>query len=132
MTSEQIQQATAYLEERFGLDALWLFGSEARGAATSESDLDLGALFSVRPAPEEVLDAAAELAARLGREVDLVDLDRGSPILAMQVLRHGRLMVDRNPRHRHAFFSRTVSMYEDLKIIRRPMEQALLLRFARG
>lgn len=132
MTSEQLQQAAAYLEERFGLDALWLFGSEARGEVTAESDVDLAALFSIRSRPEDVLDAAAEMATRLGREVDLVDLERASPILAMQVLRHGELVVDHGPRHRHAFFSRTVSMYEDLKIVRRPMEQALFRRFGSG
>jgi len=30
-----------------------------------------------------------------------VDLERASPIVAMQVLRHGRLLVDANPRRRH-------------------------------
>ncbi len=130
--SEQIRQAQAYLEERSGLDTLWVYGSEARGTATRHSDLDLAGLFRRHPAPEEVVEAAAELTMRLGRQVDLVDLDRASPVLAMQVLRYGRLLVDRNPLRRHAFFSRTVSRYEDLKIIRRPAEQALFRRFAGG
>ena len=129
---EQIRQAQSYLEVRFGLDVLGVYGSEARGTAKRRSDFDLAGLFRGRPAPEDVLDTAAELAGRLGRDVDLVDLDRASPILAMQVLRHGRLLVDRNLRRRHAFFSRTVSLYEDLKIVRRPIEQALYRRFAGG
>jgi hypothetical protein len=79
-----------------------------------------------------VLDAAAELSQRLGREVDVVDLDRASPILAMQVLRNGRLVLDASPPHRHDHFARTVNRYEDLKIIRRPMEQGLYRRFAGG
>jgi predicted nucleotidyltransferase len=129
---EQIRQAQSYLKVRFGLDVLWVYGSVAKGTAERRSDLDLAALFRGRPAPEDVLDAAAELGGRLGREVDLVDLDRASPILAMQVLRHGRLLVDRNPPRRHVFFARTVSLYEDLKIVRRPVEEALYRRFAGG
>jgi hypothetical protein len=38
-----------------------------------------------------------EAEALLGRAVDLVDLDQASPILAYQVLEHGRLLVDRDP-----------------------------------
>lgn len=129
---EQIRKVQSYLEVRFGLDALWVYGSAATGTAGPRSDLDLAGLFRGRPAPEDVLDAAAELAGHLGRDVDLVDLDRATPILAMQVLRHGRLLVDHSPRRRHAFFSRTVSLYEDLKIVRRPLEQALYRRFAGG
>jgi predicted nucleotidyltransferase len=129
---DQIRQAQAYLDQRFGLDALWVYGSEAKGTAGPRSDLDLGALFVRAAAPADLLDAAAELSVRLGRDVDVVDLDRASPILAMQVLRHGRLVNDANPRRRHDHFARTLSRYEDVKIIRRPMEEALYRRFAGG
>lgn len=128
----QIRDAEAYLNERFGLDALWVYGSEAKGTAGPTSDLDLGALFAQPPAPADLLDAAAELSLRLHRDVDLVDLDRVSPILAMQVLRHGRLLLDAEPGRRHDHFARTVHRYEDLKTIRRPMERALYRRFAGG
>jgi hypothetical protein len=84
------------------------------------------------PSPLELLAIQAELGEALGVEVDLIDLDRTSPILAMQVLQHGRLLVDRDPRHRTAFFARTISMYEDLKIVRRGAEQALLQRVSGG
>jgi predicted nucleotidyltransferase len=130
--ADQIRQAQAYLDERFGLDALWVYGSEAQGTAGPGSDLDLGGLFARAPRAVDVLDAAAELSQRLGREVDVVDLDRASPILAMQVLRNGRLVLDASPPHRHDHFARTVNRYEDLKIIRRPMEQGLYRRFAGG
>lgn len=126
------ERAVAFLDARIALDTLWLYGSEARGTAGATSDLDLGALFQGRPSPLAVLELRGALEAELGREVDLVDLDAASPFLAMQVLRHGRLVVDRNPRRRHAFFARTVSMYEDLKILRREAERALLQRVAHG
>ena len=127
-----VERAIRWLDERFGVETLWLFGSEAKGTATAESDLDLAALFLRPPTPLERIEAAADLGSFLGREVDLIDLDRTTPILAMQVLRHGRLLVDRHPTRRAAFFGRTISMYEDLKIVRRGAEQALLQRMAAG
>ncbi len=128
----KLERAVEWLDRSFGVETLWLFGSEARGTATADSDLDLAGLFLQPPSPLERIEAAADLGARLGREVDLVDLDRTSPILAMQVLRHGRLLMNRNPRRRSAFFGRTVCLYEDLKILRREAERSLLERVAGG
>lgn len=127
-----VERAIGWLDERFGVETLWLFGSEAKGTATAKSDLDLAALFLRPPTPLERIEAAVDLGSFLGREVDLIDLDRTTPILAMQVLRHGRLLVDRNPTRRAAFFGRTISMYEDLKIVRRGAERSLLKRMAAG
>jgi predicted nucleotidyltransferase len=117
------------LERRFGLAALWLFGSQASGRTHSGSDVDLAALFARRPTVEQWLDVQGELAGLGGREIDLVDLDHASPILAMQVLRHGRLLVENDPRRRIAFAAGVPARYEDLKIFRRPIEAALLRRF---
>ena len=132
VTDADLQRALDFLEERFGLDTLWVFGSEARGITRPDSDVDLAVLFRRRPTALEILEAGAELEEVLHREVDLVDLDRASPILGMQVLRHGRLLIDRNIKRRHAFFSRTISMYDDVKIVRREAERRLLERVASG
>lgn len=132
LTDSDLQKVLDFLEERFGLDTLWLFGSEARGTARPDSDMDLAALFRRRPTGLEVLETRAELGELLRREVDLVDLDQASPILGMQVLKNGRLLIDHHPERRHAFFSRTISMYDDLKIIRRDAERRLFERVAGG
>lgn len=129
---EDLQKAVDILDRRFGLDSLWLFGSEAQGTARPDSDVDLAALFKGHPTPLEVFETQVELAEILGRDVDLIDLDRVSPILGRQVLRQGRLLIDRNPKRRYAFFSRTISMYDDVKIQRREVERKLLERFGGG
>jgi hypothetical protein len=59
-------------------------------------------------------------------DVDVVCLNTASPILAHQVLRHGKKILVRNPRADHAFFVRTINQYDDLKRIRRPIEQQIL------
>ena len=132
VTEDALRQAGDLLERRFGVDALWLFGSAARDQVRGDSDLDLAALFRRHPTLRERLDVAGDLAALLGSEVDLVDLDQASPILGLQVLRTGRLLVDRAPARRHAFFGRTLNLYEDLKILRREAERALFRRVSGG
>jgi predicted nucleotidyltransferase len=132
ITSDDLHKIESFLDRRFGLETLWLFGSEALGTSRPGSDLDFAALFRRRPPALEILEARGDLEEILRRNVDLVDLDQASPILGMQVLRHGRLLVDRDPRRRYAFFSRTISMYEDVKIGRREAERTLLARVARG
>ena len=132
LSPEDLQRAVDFLDQRFGVDVLWVYGSEAQDRARPDSDVDLGALFRRRPTSLERFDAAIDLGNLLGRDVDLVDLDSVSPVLVRQVLQTGRLVADREPRRRHALFSKTVSQYEDLKIQRREAERALFARVVRG
>jgi len=132
LSAAQIDLLKEHLDGRFGLDALWLFGSEARGSAGPFSDIDLAGLFRRRPSALDVLDERAALGALLGRGIDLVDLERVSPIVAMQVFRRGRLVADANPRRRHQAVSSAVSRYEDLHIVRREAVRAMLARIRNG
>jgi len=128
IAQEQIDRIADLLDRRFGLDTLWLYGSEAQGTSRPGSDVDLAALFRRRPEPLEVFDARTDLEEILHRDVDLVDLDQTSPVLGMQVLRHGNLLVDHNPARRHTSFGRILGLYEDVKILRREVEKELFRR----
>lgn len=72
-----------------------LFGSWARGDAHDASDVDL--LVSLR-ARGNARRVASRLSDKLGRRVQLVTLDdaRGAPLLLREVLREGRVLVDRD------------------------------------
>jgi predicted nucleotidyltransferase len=132
LSSAAIEGIAEALDRRFGVDALWVFGSEAMGRAQAESDLDLAVLFRTRPHAVELLDLRGEIAATMGRDVDLVDLEGASPVLAMQVLRNGKLLIDRDARHRVRFSAGAPARYEDLKRTRRPIEEALRERLVHG
>lgn len=129
---EAWRRASEALDRRFGLEVLWLYGSAAKGTDRPDSDLDLGALFTRRPSGYDLFKTALDLEDLLGRKVDLVDLDRAGPILGMQVLKSGQLLFDAVPRRRYEFFARTVGLYEDLKIQRRPAEKAMYERMSHG
>lgn len=118
------------LDRRFGVECLWVFGSEASGRTHPESDVDVAALFARSPSVVELAEARADGAALIDRPVDLVDLDRASPILAYQVLKHGRLVTDRNSSRRYRFTAGVPARREDVLHMRRPIEEHLVRRMA--
>lgn len=132
LPDDALAKIETILVRRFDVDATWIFGSEATGAAGPESDLDIAVLMDRLPSFDEHADARNELAAAMGREVDLVDLRRASPILAYQVLGHGILVSDRNPKRRIEFVASVPGRREDVLIIRREAEKRLLERICDG
>jgi predicted nucleotidyltransferase len=128
----QIDRVVALLEERFGLDALFVFGSEVTGARHRGSDLDLAALLRRRPDALELLDAQTSLEQIAGKDVDLIDLASASPILARQVLRDGRCVFGSEAPELARFEATLLSRYADLKRVRAEAERALVQRVVHG
>jgi len=84
----EFQHTIRFLQERIAsLVAIYHYGSTAVGGARPDSDIDL-AILADCPIPSDVLlfDFASQVASLLGREVDLVDLSRATPVLLMQVI----------------------------------------------
>jgi predicted nucleotidyltransferase len=128
-TEQSIMQS---LREAFQLDervvVAYLFGSFAQGRMTAESDLDVAVLFrqDAVPAPIDLLELGNRLSALVGLEVDLLCLNSAGAIVTMQVLRKGMKIVERDPRKSVEFFGRAIGRYNDIKIVRRPIEQSIL------
>jgi predicted nucleotidyltransferase len=71
------------------LIALYRFGSQAKGTARPDSDVDL-AVLARDPIPAiRRFELAQELAIQLHRDVDLVDLRSASTVMRMQVISTG-------------------------------------------
>ena len=128
---DRIGLALASLPER--VVAAYLFGSEARGEASAQSDLDIGILlWESRPLTlkDGGFDLAAALSADLGREVDLAVLN-GAPVdLAARVPRDVRPLLDRDRSLRIAFEVRTRNEYFDLLPYLRQYRAVALARAA--
>lgn len=97
--------------------AAWLFGSEARGEARPDSDIDVGVLF-VDPPPRTLLGQpwtlADELGRLTGRTVDLVVLNDAPVDLIHRVLRDGRLLLGHDSPKRVRFEVRSRNEYWDI------------------
>lgn len=74
-----------------------LFGSQAKGTARADSDIDL-LVELANPEAAQVAALSGRLEQRLGRDVQLVRLQdaRRSPTLLADALRDGRVIVDRH------------------------------------
>jgi predicted nucleotidyltransferase len=117
--ADHVRAAFASLD---GIAAVYLFGSVARGTAGADSDVDLGVLYDVQPAP--TLDAGpfdleGDLERRLGRPVQVVVLNSAPVDLRIRVLREGRLLADRHRSARIRFEVNTRNEFFDLEPILR-------------
>jgi uncharacterized protein len=101
------------------LIALYRFGSQAKGRARPESDVDL-AVLARHPIPAlRRFELAQELAAQLHRDVDLVDLRSISTVMRMQVISTGECLASRDEAARREFEMYTYSDYARLNEERR-------------
>lgn|SRR5450432_3495155 len=102
-----------------GLEALYLFGSEARGDGLADSDIDLAFLAAAPLLPVARWTLQERVAAELGRDVDLVDLRSASAVMRVEVLRDAKLLVDTAPLARETFEAFALSDYARLQEERR-------------
>jgi uncharacterized protein len=89
MTDEELQRLRGVFAPYPEVAGVWLFGSHARGGASSRSDLDL----AVDPAPGKgvaararKLDMLADLVDVGFERVDLVNLDGDDPVLRFEAI----------------------------------------------
>ncbi len=111
------------------LCAIWLYGSEARGEAKSDSDIDLAILADSPLDPIELGLAAVELEGRLGRRVDLVDLRRASVLLRVQATYGGKLLLAPDSTEAALFETHAISDYGSFAANRKMCTDAMLEKF---
>lgn len=99
--------------------AVYRFGSSANGDTHRNSDIDLAVLGPMRLTPMARFDLQEQVAAHLGRDVDLVDLRSASTVMAMQVVSTGTLLFEGDPAARGAFEDWTFTSYARLNEERR-------------
>jgi predicted nucleotidyltransferase len=109
-----------------GIVLAFLFGSYAAGNVTASSDADIALLFSTPPDFYKTSELTENLSASLKTEVDILVLNSASPVIKMQVLKHGILLINNDPGTYSDFFVDTVKRYDDLKFTRREIEDNIL------
>ena len=126
-----LARISSLLAER-GAAFAYVFGSYGTPSFGPESDVDIAVSFAPRRlASKEFFALASDLEDVAGRKVDLADLLVCDPILRMQVLRRGRVIFVRDARALSEFRMKTPSLYFDVKISRRAVEEAHWNRGAR-
>ncbi|WP_047155267.1 type VII toxin-antitoxin system MntA family adenylyltransferase antitoxin [Aneurinibacillus tyrosinisolvens] len=109
------------LTEQLSPYVIILFGSVVKGTMHNESDIDIAFLSDQAFTEYEIFMAGQELAAKLGKEVDLVDLNRASTVLKAQIVGTGKILLDCDPSRRMVFFMRAFKEYAKLNEERQPI-----------
>jgi len=92
---------------------IYLFGSQASGAAKKGSDIDVAVFCGEKIDPIIRWNIQSELADELNSEVDLIDLLSTSTVMQHQIVYQGLCIYD--PQQKSpAFEMQVVSMYQDL------------------
>ena len=99
--------------------AIYLFGSAARGDAGPESDIDLALLVPRALTPRARWEIQERLAVLAHRNVDLVDLREASAVMRVNVLDDGQLLLDAAPYERALFEATALADYARLQEERR-------------
>jgi len=116
--SADITALTEYLAAQPDVVAAYLFGSRATGRARAASDVDVAVLLNEEDSFarfERRLQLMVEVSDVCGREADVIVLNDAPPLLQHQVLKHGRLLYERDRRARVEFEVCSRKIYFDYK-----------------
>lgn len=132
------QPQLARLAEVFGcypdIQAVYLFGSYAKGMAKSDSDIDLAVVpryEAMRRIAARKLDILADLVEAGFEHVDLIFLDDSDVVLSHQVVRLNNVIYNTPDFERGSYFSLVVRKYLDflpyLKVQREAMKRRMAM-----
>lgn len=84
--------------KKHSLDLVVLFGSQASGRATSESDIDLGVYRKSGLILDNKIILDKEISEILGTEkIDIVIISSNSPVLMYSILNNGKVLYTSDP-----------------------------------
>jgi len=124
--SDMIKKLKEALTIQRDIVLVFLFGSFVRGDITSFSDLDIAIYFTDTIDFYRINDLREDISEMLGIGVDIMVLNTASPVIKMQVLKKGTLLINKDQRAYNEFFVNTVKEYDDLKRTRKEIEEKIL------
>ncbi len=110
--------------------AAWLFGSAADGTSGPLSDVDVAVLGCAELSLDRLALLAAELERACGRPVDVVVVERSSPVLAFEVLSRGVRLSSRDPALADEWEDRALRRYLGTQALRRIVHEDVRADFS--
>ena len=118
---------TEILSKRSDVLFAYLFGSNVKGYANSDSDWDIAVYFK-QPLKQNgrwpEFELEADLSNAIGAQAQVIVLNGPlAPVFGFEIIKHGSLLIDRNPNLRIDFENRILRHYYDWQyFLNRQME----------
>ena len=103
------------LIENENITFAYIFGSYVRGRLRADSDIDLAIYLEKEMAIKAYLELKMRLTEACQREVDLVILNKATPLLKHQIYLNNKLLFTRDKSLESNFKVRTIFEYHDIK-----------------
>jgi uncharacterized protein len=111
----QIQLIVDLLVEKLSPYLIILFGSTVSGSVHHESDIDIAFISDQKKFDKyELFMIAEELATKLNRDVDLIDLSSASTVFQAQVVQTGKLIYCTDEQKKANYMVKSLKMYAKL------------------
>lgn len=114
--------------KKYPIQQAYLFGSYVHGTVTPLSDIDIAVLYQPTVDRDKTESALfAELSLLLKSDnIDLVDLNQATPLLAHRAVLLGRSLLPEDPHVAAVFKTKILHAYEDARHLRE-LKQALVI-----
>ncbi len=126
--ARKLMEILPELTARFpAIEVLYLFGSRAKGAARSDSDVDVAVFLEERALQDNPLldlGIGAFLERKLSCPVDVLVMQKASPITQHQVLAGGVRLFERDPAYRARVELISFKRYQDAKHYQKKRQEA--------
>ena len=133
---KELEKISNVFKKEGALLAVYLFGSYASGNPHRYSDIDMAVLFDKTVNPEDYtdkqIDLAVSLGRLLGREADVVVLNRAGSFLKYNVLKNGLRVYERPDRSERGFEARAIVEYFDFLPIKNRIEEGILSKIKKA
>ena len=119
--------------KKHGVVLAYLYGSQARGNAMAESDVDIAVLLDKKIKEEKYLDKTLKLSALFSelypdKEIGILILNQTTPLLKQNVIVEGKELYVADKLKRIIFENKALHEYEDTKKLRNIFNYFLNLR----
>lgn len=105
----------SFLEEKLSPSLIYIFGSTIKGAVHKESDIDIAFLSeNIKMDRYDLFMIAQELADKLNKEVDLIDLENTSTVFRAQIIQTGKIIFCIDELKKAHFEMKALKMYAKL------------------
>lgn len=101
--------------QKYGVKAMYLFGSQAFGKTHRKSDTDIAVRFSRAVSLKDLLKFSHILSPYFQTEVDIVDLENATLPLQFRIFRERRLLYAEDPRQEATARAAALTKYFDYK-----------------